>query len=409
MDRPIAVLAFSGGLDTSFCVPWLRDQGYDVVTVTVDTGGFDETALEKIAARSADLGAIAHHTVDGRADLWAATVTYIIKGNILRGGVYPLCAGPERLIQVTKVVEIARLCGAEAVAHGSTGAGNDQVRFDHAIRVLMPEAKIVTPIRELGATREMEVTYLTSRGYWVDEKTGRYSVNKGLLGTTIGGGETLDSWDHPPDDAFIDTASPHLAPDHAATLIISFECGLPVALDDEPLPPLELMGALAEVGGRHGVGRGIHLGNTIIGLKGRIAFEAPAALIAITSHKELEKLVLTKQQQFWKDHLADVYGNMLHEGLYFDPVMRDIEAMIDSSQQMVTGDVRVQLFKGHIQVLGCRSRYSLLNRAVGTYGEANKAWSGTEAAAFSKLYGLQSTLAYRVRQAETQTHTHTGS
>jgi argininosuccinate synthase len=393
MSKKTVVLAFSGGLDTSFCVPWLQEQGYGVVTTTVDTGGFSPDDLAGIAARSAELGAVAHHVVDGRADLWKLVVSYIIKGNILRGGVYPLCAGPERIVQAMHVAEIARLYGADAIAHGSTGAGNDQVRFDLALHVLVPHATIITPIRELGAQRTFEVEYLTSRGFSVPEKTGVYSINKGLLGTTIGGGETLDSWEYPSEEAFVDTTSPYDAPDMPVQLTIGFEDGLPTSLDGITMEPLELMAALAAVGSKHGVGRGIHLGNTIIGLKGRIAFEAPAALIAIAAHKDLEKLVLTKQQQFWKDHLADVYGNMLHEGLYFDPVMRDIEAMIDSSQDAVTGDVKLSLYKGNIQVHGCRSQYSLLNRKVGTYGETNKAWTGAEAAAFCKLYGLQSVLA----------------
>ncbi len=399
LKTPIAVLAFSGGLDTSFCVPWLKEQGYRVVTVTVDTGGFSPAELEKISARSRELGAAAHHNIDGREALWDLVVGYIIKGNVLRGGVYPLCAGPERLVQAMHVVEVAREYGAAAIAHGSTGAGNDQVRFDLAIKALMPEAEIVTPIRDLGAQRAGEVEYLTSYGFTVEEKTGRYSINKGMLGTTIGGVETLNSWDFPPDEAFVDTMAAQDAPDQAEVITLTFDEGLPVALDGVPLGPVELMVALADVGAKHGVGRGMHLGNTILGLKGRVAFEAPAALIAITAHKELEKLVLTKQQQFWKDHLADVYGNMLHEGLYFDPVMRDIEAMIDSSQSTVTGDVRVNLYKGHMQVLGCRSQYSMLDRKVGTYGETNKAWTGAEAAAFSKLYGLQSVLAQRVRNS----------
>jgi argininosuccinate synthase len=393
MSKKTAILAFSGGLDTSFCVPWLQEQGYQVITVTVDTGGFSLDDLSTIAARSAELGAADHHVIDGRGDLWKLVVSYIIKGNILRGGVYPLCAGPERVVQAMHVAEIARLYNADAVAHGSTGAGNDQVRFDLALHVMMPQAAIVAPIRELGAQRAFEVEYLTSRGFSVPEKTGTYSINKGLLGTTIGGGETLDSWEYPPEHAFVDTTSPHEAPDAPAQVTIGFEDGLPASLDGVAMEPLDIMAALAHVGGQHGVGRGIHLGNTIIGLKGRIAFEAPAALIAVAAHKELEKLVLTKQQQFWKDHLADVYGNMLHEGLYFDPVMRDIEAMIDSSQGTVTGEVKVSLYKGNIQVQGCRSPYSLLNRKVGTYGETNKAWTGAEAAAFCKLYGLQSVLA----------------
>jgi argininosuccinate synthase len=394
-----AVLAFSGGLDTSFCVPWLQERGYQVVTVTVDTGGFSSGDLAEIEARSRELGAVDHCEIDGRQTLWDAVVGYIIRGNVLRGGVYPLCAGPERLVQAMYVVEVAQHYGAAAIAHGSTGAGNDQVRFDLAIRALMPEVKILTPIRDLGAQRAEEVEYLTTRGFRVDEKTGRYSINKGMLGTTIGGGETLNSWEYPPDEAFIDTAPAFDAPDQPAILELAFDRGLPVGLDGTSLHPFELMKVLAEIGGKHSVGRGMHLGNTILGLKGRVAFEAPAALIAIAAHKELEKLVLTKQQQFWKDHLADVYGNMLHEGLYYDPVMRDIESMIDSSQRTVTGDVRVSLYKGHIQVTGCRSPYSLLDRKVGTYGETNKAWTGAEAAAFCKLYGLQSVLAHRLRSS----------
>src|SRR3954447_8487836 len=274
MKKPIAILAFSGGLDTSFCVPWLQEQGYDVVTASVDTGGFSPADLAQIESRAEELGALAHHTIDGRQDLWDLVVGYIIRGNVLRGGVYPLCAGPERLVQAMHVVEVAQHYGAEAIAHGSTGAGNDQVRFDLAIRVLMPGAKIITPIRELGAQRTFEAEYLASRGHAVPEKTGRYSINKGLLGTTIGGGETLDSWEHPPDTAFVDTTAPSEAPDEPHTLVLSFEEGLPTALDGVTMPPLELMAALAEVGAKHGVGRGIHLGNTVLGLKGRIAFEA---------------------------------------------------------------------------------------------------------------------------------------
>jgi argininosuccinate synthase len=399
MNKPVAVLAFSGGLDTSFCVPWLHEQGYAVITVTVDTGGFNAAERAAIEARAAELGVWKHHTLDGRQALWDLLVTYIIKGNVLRGGVYPLAAGPERLVQAMQVVAVAREYGATAVAHGSTGAGNDQVRFDLAIHTLAPEVTILTPVRDLGAQRAMEVDFLADHGVATPAKTGRYSVNKGLLGTTIGGGETLDSWEYPPDSAFIDTTPPADAPDAPATLTLSFDHGLPVALNGQALAPLEIMAALAEIGAAHGVGRGIHLGNTILGLKGRIAFEAPAALIAITAHRELEKLTLTKQQAFWKDHLADVYGNQLHEGLYFDPVMRDIEAMIDSSQTTVTGDVRVRLFKGAITVEGCRSPYSLLNRKVGTYGETTRAWTGAEAAAFCKLYGLQSVLAHEQRQA----------
>ena len=251
MKKELAVLAFSGGLDTSYCVLWLREQGYDVATITVNTGGFSPEELRQIECRSTELGAVSHKTLDGRQSLWDLVVRYVIRGNILRGGVYPLSAGPERLVQAMQVVDSALKYGADVVAHGSTGAGNDQIRFDHAIRVLMPHATIVAPIRTPGAGRAQEVAYLSERGVAVPEMVGRYSVNKGLLGTTIGGGETLDAWEHPPDSAFIDTASPLDAPDEPAYLLISFEEGLPVALDGQPLPPLDLMAALASTGGKH--------------------------------------------------------------------------------------------------------------------------------------------------------------
>jgi argininosuccinate synthase len=396
------ILAFSGGLDTSFCILYLQEQGYRVTTVTVDTGGFTSADLTAIEQRSKELGAVQHYTIDGRQELWDKTVTYIIKGNILRGGVYPLCVGPERIIQASKMVEIAKQIGADAIAHGSTGAGNDQVRFDVAIRVLSPNMKIITPIRELGLTRKQETAYLTERGFNVPAKTQDYSFNQGLIGTTIGGKETLTSWESPPDHIYPSIVPIEQAPSEGIDIILGFENGLPSGIDGEAAPELELISKLSQIGAENGVGKNIHLGNTILGIKGRVAFEAPAMTILITAHRELEKLILTDAQAFWKNHLATVYGDMLHRGNYFDPVMRDIEAMIDSSQTCVTGQVKVKLQRGNIIVKGLQSPYSLMAAKVGVYGEESRFWSGEDAQGFCKIYGLQSMLAYQTHQADTK-------
>ena len=295
-------------------------------------------------------------------------VSYIIKANILRGGVYPLSAGPERIIQATEVVKIAKKIGANAVSHGSTGAGNDQVRFDVAINTLAPEMEIITPIRELGISREEEIEFLEKHGYKAEKISKNYSINKGMLGTTIGGKETKNSWEYPPDDVYTTVVSIEKAPKKSEEIIVSIQKGLPVKINGKSLSGIELMSCLNALGAKHGVGKGVHLGNTILGIKGRIAFEAPAALILIKAHKELEKLVLTKWQSFWKDIVSEAYGNFLHEGLYFDPVVKDIEALIDSSQYVVTGDVKIKLHKGNIIVMGVKSPYSLMDKKVATYG-----------------------------------------
>ncbi|CAM3248734.1 argininosuccinate synthase [Rhodothermus bifroesti] len=396
------VLAFSGGLDTSFCVPYLRETYKEpVYTVTVNTGGFTAEALAEIEALSQRLGAAGHFTLDGRYELFRDHLSYLIKGNVLRGGVYPLCVGPERIVQARKVVELARQLGARAIAHGSTGAGNDQVRFDVALRILADDLEILTPIRELGLSRAAATAYLRERGIAVPEKKTAYSINRGLWGTTIGGRETHTTTDPLPDEAYPDTVSPAQAPDTPLELTLTFTQGIPTALDGEALDPVTLIERLNQLGAAHGVGRGIHVGDTILGIKGRVGFEAPAALILITAHRELEKIVLTRWQRYQKDHLADFYGMLLHEGQYFDPVMRDIEAFLDSSQTVVTGTVGVRLFKGNIEVLGCDSPYSLFNARVATYGEQNRLWDGRDAQGFTRIYGVQALLAALVRKAAT--------
>ena len=391
------VLAFSGGLDTSFCVPYLRETyGETVYTVTVDTGGSNnETELR---TRSNILGAADHFHVNAKQKLFQRHLQYLIMGNVLRGGVYPLCVGAERVVQASEVVIIARQVGARSIAHGSTGAGNDQVRFDVAVRLLGDDLQIITPIRDHGYSRDFTTSYLRDRGYEVPSKTTQYSINDGLWGTTIGGVETLGTQLPLPNEAYPRTCAPGDAPDSPATVQITFKRGLPVALDDVSMDPVQLIEALDLLGSTHGVGRNIHVGDTILGLKGRIGFEAPAPMILITAHRELEKIVLTKWQRHQKNHLADFYGMLLHEGQYFDPVMRDIEAFLVSSQEVVSGQVTVQLGHGHINVLGCQSPYSMFDTRVATYGEASALWDGNDARSFCKLNGLQAYLAHKARQ-----------
>ncbi|MBI4990640.1 argininosuccinate synthase [Candidatus Gottesmanbacteria bacterium] len=415
MKNKKVILAFSGGLDTSFCSVWLKKQGYDVITLTIDTGGFDKEDKDYIVNQSKLVGATKHYFIGGKQELYDKIISYIIKGNILRGGVYPLCAGPERLIIATKLAEIAIKEGASTVAHGSTGAGNDQIRFDVTLRVLSPQLKILAPIRDLGIKREDEIKYLQGHHISIPKVSKSYSVNKGMLGITVGGKETTGSWESPPDEVYPGITPIEKTPNKPDEIIITFKNGLPVTVRLKTprgwhppaggmTPPMveesgiEIMEYLNILGSKHGVGKGIHLGDTILGIKGRVAFAAPAITILIKAHKELEKLVLTKWQLFWKNHLSEVYGNFLHEALYFDPVARDIEAMIDSSQKNVTGDAKVKLFKGNIIITGVKSPYSLMNPEVAVYGEKNALWTGEEAAGFSKLYGLQSCLSTNAKK-----------
>lgn len=397
------VLAFSGGLDTSFCVPYLREQtGLDVHTVTVNTGGFSADELAAVEARARALGAASHTTVDGRADLFERVLQYLVKGNVLRGGVYPLCVGPERVVQAEALAREAQRRGATVLAHGSTGAGNDQVRFDNALRLLAGDGvEVLAPIRALGLSREDAAAYLRERGVEVSAATTAYSVNRGLWGTTIGGAETHATDGVLPEHAWPDTVAADRAPDEPLTVTLTFDAGRPVALDGEALQPVALVERLAAQGAAHGVGRGVHVGDTILGIKGRVAFEAPAALALVAAHRELEKLVLTRAQLTHKTVLADVYGALVHEGQFYDPVCRDIEAFLDSSQVRVTGDVTVRFFKGALAVLGATSPWSLFDAGVARYGESNALWDGRDAAGFARIHGVQAGLAARAaaRQA----------
>lgn len=394
------VLAFSGGLDTSFCVPYLKESYNEpIYTVTVNTGGLSSEDEVQLNQRALELGAEKHFTIDGRSDLFWNHLSYLIKGNVLRGNVYPLSVGPERVTQAQHIVNAARDLGAKAIAHGSTGAGNDQVRFDVALRILASEMEIITPIRTLGYSRPQTAAYLNEKGFEVPAKTTTYSINRGLWGTTIGGKETLGTIDPLPDEAYPDTVSPFKSSDTPLSLKLTFEKGIPTAIDGSMMDPVLLIERLNELGGDHGVGRDIHVGDTILGIKGRIGFEAPAALILIKAHQELEKIVLTKWQRYQKDQLAKFYGMLLHEGQHFDPVMRDIEAFLDSSQQVVTGSVVVRLYKGHISIQGCESHHSLFDLSVASYGETNTLWDARDASGFTQIYGVPAFLANKKRES----------
>src|SRR5687768_1873843 len=392
-STPLA-LAFSGGLDTSYCVPRLAEQGYLVHTVFVNTGGASPEERAAIRRQAMTVGAVEHHEVDARDEVFGRFVSYLIQGNILRGEVYPLSVSAERTQQAISVIEVARAIGAQAVAHGSTGAGNDQVRFDIALRVLAPELAIVTPIRDEGLTRERAIAYLEARGLPVPAKASAYSINRGLWGTTWGGGWTHDTWAGPPGEL----VDPPADAPASGEIVLGWEHGLPVSLDGVPLGGPALVARLGEIAERYGIGRNIHVGETALGIKGRIGFEAGAALILIGAHRDLEKLVLTKWQAFWKDQLARFYGDRLHEGHYFDPALRDIEALITSSQARVTGDARVRLAPGRFQVVGTRSPHSMMDTSIATYGEENRLWTGAEARAFARVAAVPSLLAARAKR-----------
>jgi argininosuccinate synthase len=387
-STPLA-LAFSGGLDTSYCVPRLAEAGWSVHTVYVNTGGASPADRDVIRRQAEQVGAVQHHEIDARQQVYDRFVRFLVQGNVLRGEVYPLSVAAERTQQALSLVEAARRIGARAVAHGSTGAGNDQVRFDVALRVLAPDLQIVTPIRDEGIQREQAMAFLNARGLPVPAKAGSYSINRGLWGTTWGGGWTHDTWAGPPDE-LLEPPSGAPAP---VEIVLTWKQGLPVELNGSALSGPDLIQQLGDLAESYGIGRGIHVGETALGIKGRIGFEAGAALVLIAAHRELEKLVLTKWQAFWKDQLGRFYGDRLHEGQYFDPSLRDIEALITSSQARVTGETRVRLAAGRFHVVGTRSPYSMMDRSVATYGEENRLWTGDEARAFAHVAAVPSLLA----------------
>ncbi len=398
VDAPdsAVLIAFSGGLDTSWCVA-REKRGADrpVVTAVVDTGGFDDAELREIETRSLSLGAVRHVTIDGRNAVFQRFVRHLVAGNCLRGGSYPLCVAAERIVQAEEIARLAARMGAAELVHGSTGAGNDQIRFDVAFAVLAPDVPVSAPVREEAPSREQEYADLESVGCVMPREQKTYSVNRGLWGTTIGGGDLHHPERPVPTDCWPDTVAPDDAPAGGATVAIHFRHGVPVALDGAEFGGPALVAALNRDAAAHGIGRGIHTGDTILGIKGRLAFEAPAAAVLLFAHRELEKLVLTKHQQTWKDQLGAFYAAAVHEALYFDPVARDIEAFLDSSQRFVTGTVKVHMARGRLEVAGVESDATLMGRLGAVYGEGAGGWSGDEARGFAKIYGLPSVLAAR--------------
>ena len=383
------LLAFSGGLDTSFCVPWLKETyGRPVITVTVDTGGIDSAATRTLAERAKQLGAIEHHQIDARQGYFEHVLKFLLMGNVRRGQLYPLCVGAERSVQAQTVAEMAKKLGTTTVAHGCTAAGNDQVRFEVALRTLAPGLEILAPVRDHAFKRPEQLRFLEERKLPVPPFGAAYSVNRGLWGVTIGGKETLTSSDSIPDHAWVLSADAFSSPRPAARHVVGFEQGVPCSLDGEALDPVSLIEKLEALAAPYGIGRGIHLGDTVIGTKGRVAFEAPAAEVLLTAHRELEKLTLTGRQQRIKEMVAQPYGDLVHEGQHLDPVCRDIEALLVSSQARVTGNVKLLFRPGHAFVEGVESPYSLMKASKGVYGEAAGEWSAQDALGYSKMLSL---------------------
>ena len=395
-DQTPIILAFSGGLDTSFCVPWLRETyGREVVTATVDTGGIDAAARKALEERACALGAVEHVLIDARQDFFDTVIRYLIAGNVLRGNAYPLCVGAERGLQASRLAAIANERGATTVAHGCTAAGNDQVRFEVALRTLSPGLEVLAPVRDNSWVRDDQLAYLEEHGLPLPAQGSAYSINRGLWGITIGGQETLTSQNSIPEDAWVLSAKAFSEPLDATRHTLLFENGVPVALDGETLSPVALIEALEKLAGRYGVGRGIHLGDTVLGTKGRVAFEAPAAITLITAHRELEKLVLSAQQARIKDSVAALYGDLVHEGKQLDLVCADIEALLESSQRRVSGSVNFTLRPGALFIDGVDSPHSLLAATKGVYGESAGEWTPADAVGYARILSLPGSLQTR--------------
>ena len=395
-DNSPIILAFSGGLDTSFCVPWLKQNyGRDVITACVDTGGIDAAAAVALEKRAMALGAIEHVLIDAKQDFFDSVIRYLIAGNVLRGQAYPLCVGAERGLQAARLAQIATERGATTVAHGCTAAGNDQVRFEVALRTLNPGLEVLAPVRDNNWVRDEQLAYLEKHKLPLPSQGSAYSINRGLWGITIGGQETLTSDGSIPESAWVLSASAFSAPQAPSNHTLEFAAGIPVALDGNSLPTVELIEQLEELAGSYGIGRGIHLGDTVLGTKGRVAFEAPAAITLITAHRELEKLVLSGQQMRIKDSVSAVYGDLVHEGKQLDLACDDIEALLGSSQKRVTGTVTFELRPGQLFVEGTASPYSLLAATKGVYGESAGEWTASDALGYARILSLPGSLQTR--------------
>jgi argininosuccinate synthase len=389
------VLGFSGGLDTSYCVKYLtEDKGYEVHSIIVNTGGFNEDELKKIEEHAYRLGVKTHTAVDAVKGYYDRIIKYLVFGNVLKNNTYPLSVSAERLVQALHIADHVKALNADAVAHGSTGAGNDQVRFDMVFHIMIPNVEIITPIRDLKLSREEEIDYLKQKGVDMNFEKAAYSINKGLWGTSVGGKETLKSKGMLPEEAW----PTQVSKTEGQEVRLHFEKGELVGVDDKTFShPSEAIQYFQSTAGAYGIGRDIHVGDTIIGIKGRVGFEAAAPMVIIKAHHALEKHVLTKWQLSWKDNIASFYGNWLHEGQILDPVMRDMEAFLQSSQQNVTGDVFVQLMPYRFQIIGIESEYDLMSDKFGKYGEMNKGWSGEDVRGFSKIFGNQTAMYHLIK------------
>lgn len=391
------VLGFSGGLDTSYCVKYLgEDKGYEVHSIIVNTGGFTQEELEKIEQHAYKLGVKTHTTVNAVKSYYDSIIRFLVYGNVLKNNTYPLSVSAERLSQALHIAEHVKTLNADAVAHGSTGAGNDQVRFDMIFNIMIPGVEIITPIRDLKLSREEEIAYLKGKNVDMNFEKSMYSINKGLWGTSVGGKETLNSRGVLPEEAW----PTQVTATGTEEVKLSFEKGELKAVNDQSFEhPTDAIIHLQSIAGKYGVGRDIHVGDTIIGIKGRVGFEAAAPMVILKAHHALEKHVLTKWQLNWKDQLALFYGNWLHEGQIMDPVMRDIEAYFISSQENVTGDVFVQLKPYHFVVSGIESSFDLMSSKFGKYGEMNNGWSGEDVRGFSKIFGNQTMIYHQVKES----------
>ena len=391
------VLGFSGGLDTTFCVKYLsEDKGYEVHSIIVNTGGFTDEELVQIEQHAYALGVKTHTTVNAVKSYYDSIIKYLIYGNVLKNNTYPLSVSAERLSQALHIAEHAKKLNADAVAHGSTGAGNDQVRFDMIFHILIAGVEIITPIRDLKLSREDEITYLKGKGVNMNFEKSMYSINKGLWGTSVGGKETLNSKGILPESAW----PTQVTATDSKEVKLHFEKGELTSVDDQTFEhPTKAIQYLQTIAGTYGLGRDIHVGDTIIGIKGRVGFEAAAPMVILKAHHALEKHILTKWQLGWKDQLSQFYGNWLHEGQILDPVMRDIEAYLTNSQQNVTGDVFVQMLPYRFHIIGIESAFDLMNSKFGKYGEMNTGFTGEDVRGFSKIFGNQTSIWHKVNQS----------
>ena len=392
------VLGFSGGLDTTYCVKYLtEDKGLEVHSVVVNTGGFSDEELKKVEAHAYALGVKSHTTVDAVKGYYDSIIKYLIYGNVLKNNTYPLSVSAERLSQALHIAAHVKKLGANKVAHGSTGAGNDQVRFDMIFQIMIPGVEILTPIRDLQLSREAEITYLKEKGVQMNFEKAAYSINKGLWGTSVGGKETLQSKGILPESAW---PTPMTKEGQQEEIVIGFEKGEIQSVNHKTFShPTEAIQFIQSIAGAYGIGRDIHVGDTIIGIKGRVGFEAAGPMVILKAHHALEKHVLTKWQLSWKDQLAQFYGNWLHEGQILDPVMRDIEAYLTSAQAQVTGTVSIQLYPYRFQIIGIESDNDLMSAKFGKYGEMNTGWTGDDVRGFTKIFGNQVSIFHQIKES----------